>query len=434
VTATSLLTDHYELTMLQSALHSGVAHHHAIFEVFARRLPSGRRYGVVCGVGRIAEAIKHFRFGPDELSFLESAAVVDQETILYLKDFRFQGSIDSYPDGELYFPYSPILRVEGSFAETLLLETVILSILNFDSAVASAAARMVQVAKGRSLIEMGSRRTHEMAAVSAARAAYIVGFAATSNLEAGRLYAIPTTGTAGHALMLAHESEEAAFRAQALAQGPDTTALVDTFEIKTGIERAFSIFGPRLRAIRIDSGNLAEGAIFARAQLDQLGAEKTGIVLSGDLDEYAIEELSDAPVDGFGVGTRLVGGSGHPTANFVYKLVAIGEDPLRLHNVAKQSENKVTIGGRKAAFRLKNELGLVDGEYSYDPQVFEPPRDASHRILQRPIVHDGTIVYRDSLLEARLHHQAVIEELSDHDRINLAGRPSIEVKAWSTSS
>jgi nicotinate phosphoribosyltransferase len=431
--STALLTDHYELTMLQAALHSGAAHRHAIFEVFARRLPPGRRYGVVCGVSRVAEAVERLHFGPDELDFLASSAIVDPTTLRYLEEFRFSGSIHAYPDGELYFPNSPIARIEGTFAETLLLETIVLSILNFDSAVASAAARMVQVAKGRTLIEMGSRRTHEQAAIAAARAAYVVGFAATSNLEAGRIYSIPTTGTAGHALMLAHESEIAAFEAQVAAQGADTTALVDTFEIGRGIERAVSVFGPKLRAIRIDSGNLAEGAAFARARLDALGAEKTGIILSGDLDEYAIDELSDAPVDGFGVGTRLVGGSGHPTANFVFKLVAIGESPAQLQSVAKTSENKATIGGRKAAVRRKSDDGTATAEYTYDPETTEPPIGGQHRLLQRPIMQQGRVLYRDTLADIRLHHQATMEELSPHDRINLAGRPALQVQPWSES-
>src|SRR5579875_2794044 len=181
---TALLTDHYELTMLQASLHSGAAHRRAVFEVFARHLPHGRRYGVVAGTGRLLDAIERFRFGPEELSFLRDSRIVDEATLRYLASYRFDGNIWGYAEGDVYFPGSPILVVEGTFAEAVILETVVRSILNHDCAVASAASRMVTAAGGRPLIEMGSRRTHEEAAVAAARAAYIAGFASTSNLRA----------------------------------------------------------------------------------------------------------------------------------------------------------------------------------------------------------------------------------------------------------
>ena len=280
--STALLTDRYELTMAAAALADGTAARPCVFEVFARRLPDGRRYGVVAGTGRLLEAIASFRFGDAELGVLTD--VVDRATLDWLADYRFGGDVDGYPEGELYFPGSPILTVTGTFADAVLLETLVLSVLNHDSAIASAAARMVTAAAGRPLIEMGSRRTHEEAAVACARAAYLAGFAATSNLEAQRRHGIPTAGTAAHAYVLLHDDERSAFTSQVACLGPKTTLLVDTYDIRRGIENAIAAAGPGLDAVRIDSGDLGVLARQAREQLDALGATGTRIVLSGDLD------------------------------------------------------------------------------------------------------------------------------------------------------
>ncbi len=323
-TPTGLLTDQYELTMVQAARRSGTAARRAVFEVFARRLPEGRRYGVVAGTGRLLEAIEHFRFDEDALSFLADAGIVDEETRAWLADYRFSGDIDGYAEGECYVPGSPLLVVDAPFADAVVLETLVLSVLNHDSAIAAASSRMICAAGDRPCIEMGSRRTHEISAVAAARAAYIAGFASTSNLEAGRRYAIPTTGTAAHAFTLVHDSEEDAFRAQVTSLGPGTTLLVDTYDVAAGVQTAVAVAGPELGAVRLDSGDLIELARQVRDQLDSLGATDTRIVVTSDLDEYAIAALAAAPVDGYGVGTSLVTGSGAPTAGLVYKLVARG--------------------------------------------------------------------------------------------------------------
>jgi nicotinate phosphoribosyltransferase len=262
-TSTALLTDHYELTMVAAALADGTAQRQCVFETFARRLPNGRRYGVVGGTGRVIEAISRFTFGDDELARL--AGVLDPATIEWLADYRFTGDVDGYPEGELYFPGSPLFTVRGTFADAVVLETLVLSILNHDSAIVSAGARMVSAANGRPLIEMGGRRTHEEAAVASARAAYLAGFATTSNLEAGRRYGIPTAGTCAHAFTLLHDSEHAAFTAQVEALGVDTTLLVDTYDITAGIQTAIEVAGPSLGAIRIDSGDVGVLARQARA-------------------------------------------------------------------------------------------------------------------------------------------------------------------------
>ncbi|MBB5852403.1 nicotinate phosphoribosyltransferase [Amycolatopsis umgeniensis] len=384
---TALLTDHYELTMLASALADGTADRPCVFEVFARRLPDGRRYGVVAGTGRVLDSIADFRFTDAELSQLEATAVVDDATLSWLADYSFSGNIDGYAEGELYFPGSPILTVTGSFGDAVVLETLILSILNHDSAIASAAARMSGAAHGRPIIEMGGRRTHEWAAVAAARAAYLAGFATTSNLEAGRRYGIPTRGTVAHAFMLLHDSEEEAFRAQVDKMGTDTTLLVDTYDITKGIETAVRVAGTELGAIRIDSGDVGPLARKAREQLDALGAKDTRIVVSGDLDEHAIAALRAEPVDAYGVGTSVVTGSGAPTAGMVYKLVEVDGKP-----VAKRSAHKESRGGRKSALRRHRGTGTAVEEVIWTAASAVPERGPDDHELQIPLVRDGRTV------------------------------------------
>ncbi|GAA1972685.1 nicotinate phosphoribosyltransferase [Amycolatopsis minnesotensis] len=384
---TALLTDHYELTMLGSALADGTAARPCVFEVFARRLPDGRRYGVVAGTARALDAIADFRFTDAELAQLESTAVVDDATLAWLADYTFSGDIDGYPEGELYFPGSPLLTVRGTFAEAVVLETVLLSIFNHDSAIASAAARMSGAAHGRPIIEMGGRRTHEYAAVAAARASYLAGFATTSNLEAGRRYGIPTRGTVAHAFMLLHDSEEEAFRAQVAKMGADTTLLVDTYDITAGVETAVRVAGSELGAIRIDSGDVGVLARKAREQLDSLGAKDTRIVVSGDLDEHAIAALRAEPVDAYGVGTSVVTGSGAPTAGMVYKLVEVDGRP-----VAKRSTHKESRGGRKFALRRHRETGTAVEEVVYPATAAKPELGEHDRELQIPLVRDGVTV------------------------------------------
>jgi len=368
--STALLTDRYELTMLDAAIESGVAGRRAVFEVFARALPPGRRYGVVAGIGRVIEALDEFRFGGGEIAWLVGEGIVSEETGEWLRSFRFSGHLDAYAEGECYFPGSPVLTIESSFGEAVLLETVILSILNYDSAVAAAASRIVGAAEGRPVIEMGSRRTHERAAVAAARAAYIAGCASSSNLESGRQYGIPTAGTAAHAFVLAHRDERASFAAQLDAMGTSTTLLVDTYDVEKAIRTAVELARERGAegpgAVRLDSGDLPDQASRARALLDELGATSTRIIITSDLDEYSIAALARSPVDGYGVGTRLVTGSGAPTAGFVYKLVAVAAENGRLaplHPVEKRSPAKHSLGARKHAARWIDEEGLARVEF-----------------------------------------------------------------------
>lgn len=422
--STALLTDRYELTMVEAALRDGTAQRRCLFEVFARRLPGGRRFGVVAGTGRLLSLLRDFRFDEEELAYLREAKIVDASTVAWLADFRFTGTITGYREGELFFPGSPILTVEGSFAEAVILETLVLSVLNHDSAVAAAAARMTIAAGDRPLAEMGSRRAAEQSAVAAARAAYIAGFAATSNLEAGRTWGVPTMGTAAHSWTLLHDTEADAFRAQVNALGVATTLLIDTYDISAGVETAIRVAGTELGGVRIDSGDLPTVAADVRAQLDALGATGTRITVTSDLDEYAIAALAASPVDSYGVGTSVVTGSGHPTAGMVYKLVARQDGPSDGStdgdwiSVAKASSDKSSKGGRKAAFR-RLDAGTATAEMIAVSHGFEPLDTAAEhpdsRPLQVPMVVDGEIVTAfegtQGLEAARTHHARVREEL-----------------------
>ncbi|ORT61546.1 nicotinate phosphoribosyltransferase [Streptomyces sp. CB03238] len=412
VPSTALFTDQYELTMLQAALRGGTAGRRSVFEVFTRRLPEGRRYGVVAGTGRVLDAVENFRFDAGVLGFLRERGIVDEPTLAWLSDYRFGGDIWGYPEGEVYFPGSPILRVEGSFAECVLLETVILSILNHDSAIAAAASRMSAAAGERRLIEMGARRTHELSAVAAARAAYVGGFSSTSDLAAGFRYGIPTVGTSAHAFTLLHDTERDAFRAQVDSLGRGTTLLVDTYDVAEAVRTAVEIAGTELGAVRIDSGDLLLVAHRVRQQLDELGARDTKIVVTSDLDEYAIASLAAAPVDAYGVGTQLVTGSGHPTCSMVYKLVARAEsaDPKApLRSVAKKSlGGKMSVGGRKWAARRVDADGVAEAEVVGTGPV---PVELADRQLLVELVKGGEIVAREPLDAARERHMAALAGL-----------------------
>jgi nicotinate phosphoribosyltransferase len=420
-TSTALLTDHYELTMLQAALRSGTAHRRSVFELFPRRLPEGRRYGVVAGVGRALDALEAFRFDDEVLAALEG--IVDEPTREWLSTYHFSGDVWGYAEGEIYFPYSPLLIVEGTFAEAVLLETVLLSIYNHDSAIASAASRMTQVAGDRPCIEMGSRRTHEAAAVASARAAYIAGFATTSNLAARQRYGVPSAGTSAHSFTLLHDTEADAFRAQVTSLGTGTTLLVDTYDVREAVALAVEIAGPELGAVRLDSGDLGALAVEVRAQLDELGATGTRIVVTSDLDEVAIAALASAPVDAYGVGTQLVTGSGHPTCGFVYKLVARESDDGTLVSVAKKSTDKISIGGRKYALRRRDTSGEAEAEVI---GIGTPPEnDGDDRSLLVALVRDGEVVGRESLEEARARHLASRAELPPAAQQMSRGEPVI---------
>lgn len=416
--------------MVQAALANGTAHRQCTFEVFTRRLPAGRRYGALAGTGRFLQALEEFRFTDAELAYLRDHQIVNTQTLDYLANYRFNGDIYGYAEGEMFFPGSPVLVVESSFADGVILETLALSILNYDSAVASAASRMTGAAGTRPCLEMGSRRAHEQAAVAAARAAAVAGFAGTSNLEAGRRYDLATIGTAAHAFTLLHDDERQAFTAQVQAYGPKTTLLVDTYDITNGVDLAIEVAGPQLEAVRLDSGDLGVVAREVRQQLDSLGAHDTKIVVSSDLDEYAIASLAAAPVDSYGVGTSVVTGSGAPTCGMVYKLVARENSAGQMEPVQKASASKASVGGRKSAARRRDGAGYASEEvvFSGSDATWTPP-DEDLRALQVPLVIGGQVdaAFTGSagVQAAAQHHAASRAELSPYARRLSSGDPAL---------
>jgi nicotinate phosphoribosyltransferase len=299
-----------------------------------------------------------------------------------------------------------------------------LSILNHDCAIASAASRMVTAAGDRPLIEMGSRRTHEYAGVASARAAYITGFASTSNLQARYQYGVPSAGTSAHAFTLVHDNERHAFATQVEALGEQTTLLVDTYDVPRAVRTAVEVAGRKLGAVRIDSGDLPVLARQVRALLDELGATDTRIVLTGDLDEYSIAALGAVPVDGYGVGTSLVTGSGAPTAALVYKLVARASSSEEgvMEPVAKRSVGKPGRGGRKWAVRHRDQQGTALSErISLSP----PEPGPLDRVLLVPLVEDGEVVGRQAAEEARTWHREALAELPPYALQLSRGYPAI---------
>ena len=371
----ALMTDMYEYTMLDAALKDGTADRKCVFEVFTRHLPEGRRYGVVAGTGRILDALEHFHLDEADLKFLADRHVVSPETIKWLENFHFSGTIRGYREGEMFFPNSPILQVEGTFGECTLLETLILSVLNYDSAVASAASRMASAAKDRPCMDMGGRRTNEWAAVAAARAAVVGGFKGTANLLAAQLYGLKAIGTAAHCFTLVHDSERDAFESQIEALGKNTTLLVDTYNVlKSGVPNAIKAFKDILLpqgitncAIRLDSGDLTYLSRKARKMLDAAGLTECKIVASNSLDEYIIRDLllQGAKIDSFGVGERLITSKSEPVFGGVYKLAAVEDKQGNIIPKIKISANpdKITNPHFKKVYRLfDNKTGKALGD------------------------------------------------------------------------
>lgn len=427
----AMMTDMYEYTMLDAALKDGTANRKCAFEIFTRHLPEGRRYGVVAGTGRILDALERFHLDDDDLRFLSDRKIVSAETIAWLERFHFSGSIKGYREGEMFFPNSPVLQVEGTFGECTLLETLLLSILNYDCAVASAASRMVTAAKDRPCMDMGGRRTNEWSAVAASRAAVVGGFQGTANLLAAQLYGLKAIGTAAHCFTLVHDSERDAFISQIDALGKNTTLLVDTYNIEEAVKTAVEVAGPELGGVRIDSGDLAALAQRVRNQLDALGATNTKITVTNDLDEYALAALQTAPVDSYGVGTRLVTGSGAPTCAMVYKLTERENADGVMQPVAKKSKDKATVPGRKLAFR-SYEYNLADCEHvisgSEDQLAAFRPEEGWKDLLVDFVDHgqiDATWQGHDAIMAAHDYRAKALAELPITAQSLMRGEPVI---------
>ena len=424
-----MFTDRYEFAMANSLIEAGTHTKQAVFEAFVRRLPEGRRYGVVAGIDRIHKMLLDAPLlDKAALTMLREEGVLGEKALAYFTDWTPNVVIRSYAEGDVYFPNSPVVQVEGNLVDAMVLETLILGVLNFDCAVAAAASRMVQASgghtgQGQPIIEMGSRRVDPNAAVAAARAAYIAGFASTSNLAAGQQWGVPTVGTSAHAFTLAHETEKEAFAAQIAAHGVKTTLLVDTYDTEQGIRNAVEVAGPELGGIRIDSGHLYTEAKKARALLDSLGATNTKIIVTSDMDEYAILDLQSAPVDGYGAGTRVVAGSGHPSAGFVYKLVAI-DHGSGYQPVEKRAEGKTSVGGRKIPFRTLNrnddDTYTIAGEYFTTEDHM--PEWATEALYVSTFTFDYSGTAQGNMEWARKFHKHTMRSLPSEARSVVPGR------------
>ena len=365
------LTDRYQLTMLAAYAEHDLADRRAVFELFVRKLPPSRRYLVACGIGRAMSALSSLVIDDAEVArlaadpFFRSALERPKVRALF-EGFRFRGRVHAVPEGRICFPGEPLIRVEGTLAEAQLVETLLLSIVNHDTRIASKCARIVQAAAGRPVYEFGSRRTHELAAVDAARAAFVAGFAGTSNEEANARHGVPIAGTMAHSFVLAYaadhgeDGEALAFQAMADTFPARPTFLVDTFDTSRGVDRAIAVAGAHLGGVRIDSGDLDALTRDARARLDAAGLADARVFLSDDLDEHRIDALvrAGAPVASFGVGTMAVATPDAPTLGAVYKLVAMEDARGRMVAVQKRSPGKGSSAAIKQVFR--NAGNLVD--------------------------------------------------------------------------
>jgi nicotinate phosphoribosyltransferase len=360
-----LLTDLYELTMAAGYLQAGFDAR-ASFELFARNLPPRRNYLVAAGLEQALEFLENLRFAPDEIAYLREQPVfssVKQEFFGYLARFRFTGDVWAVPEGTLVFPGEPILRVTGPIAEAQIVETSLLATMNFQTMIASKAARVVTAARERPVVEFGARRAHgNEAALMGARAAAIGGCEGTSNVLAGHQFGIPTYGTQAHSWIMAHENETEAFRAFLDVYPDNAVLLVDTYDVRAAV-KSILIMGRKPAGIRLDSGNLVSDSRWARQQLDASGWKDVKIFASGDLDEIKIAALvrRGAEIDGFGVGTALATPTDAPNLNLIYKLVEV-ERGGEVHEAAKFSKAKATYPGRKQVFRYSKPSGKYKGD------------------------------------------------------------------------
>ena len=422
--STALLTDHYELTMLQASLSDGTADRRSVFELFARRLPPGRRYGVVAGTGRALDALEHFRFGEAEVAWLRDHDVVDATTCDWLAEYRFGGDVWGYPEGEMYFPSSPVMVVEGTFAETVLLETLLLSVLNHDSAVASAAARMVGAAAGRPASRWG--RAAPRSGPRSPRPGRPTSPGSppppTSRRAAPTAFPPPARAPTRSPSSTTPSATRSRPRWSRWGPAPRCSSTPTTSPRRSSWGSRSPVPGSaRCASTPATSSSLAHQV---RAQLDQLGATGTRILVTSDLDERAIATLAAAPVDGYGVGTALVTGSGAPTSGFVYKLVAREDADGTLAPVAKKSTEKLSVGGRKYALRRRSASGRAEAEVI---GIGEPPADdGDDRSLLVPLVESGRRVHHDTLDGARARHRAALDELPDAARRLSRGEPVID--------
>ena len=406
-----LYTDYYELTMAQGYFLEGRKNATSVFDYFFRKLPFGGGYLVFAGLGDLVNAIDNFRFDKDDIEFLREKGF-HPDFLKYLSSFRFKGNLYSPDEGEIIFPNEPVIRIEGTIIEAQLIESILLNLINFESLIATKASRIRRVAGDRIFIDFGMRRAHGFGALHASRASVIGGADRTSNVMSAKLYGLKPSGTQGHSWIESFETELQAFRKFAEHYPDNCVLLVDTYDtLRSGIPNAITVAkemekrGKRLAGIRLDSGDLAYLSKRARQKLDQEGLDYVKIVASNQLDEYIIKSLLEqgAPLDAFGVGTRLAIGKEDGAVDGVYKLVMYDGQP-RL----KISDNieKIILPGIKKILRFSNGEGLfrADGVFLENEnsaeKIFHPNfpdketllAEFSSEELLKPVIVNGDLV------------------------------------------
>jgi nicotinate phosphoribosyltransferase len=398
-----LLTDLYELTMAAGYIQTRFEAI-ATFELFVRTLPERRSFLVVAGLEQALDFLESVHFTPQEVDYVRQHPAfryVGAEFFDYLSRFRFTGDVWAMPEGTLGFPGEPLLRVTAPISEAQIVETFLLAAINFQTMIASKAARVVSAAQGLPVIEFGTRRAHGIeSGVLAARASYIGGCQGTSNVYAGERFGIPTFGTLAHSWIMAHESEEESFRKFLTIFPEHAILLVDTYDVHTAVERIIAM-GRKPRGVRLDSGDLVADSRWVRQRLDEAGWRDVQVFASGDLDEVRIEELlrRGARIDGFGVGTALATSADEPTLGVIYKLVELHRGGA-VHNAAKFSDEKITYPGRKQVFRFHH----PSGRFEYDVIALEEEEFPGARRLLECAMRGGKRVHPSpSLEEVRRH-------------------------------
>lgn len=448
-----LLTDLYQITMAYGYWKAGKAETPSVFHWFYRKNPFNGDYLIACGLGDFIEFCQNWQFSPEDIAYLatltgnDGAPLFVPEFLSYLAALRFTGSIDAVEEGTLVFPHAPLMRVSAPLIQAQLLETALLCILNFQSLVATKAARVVDAARGDSILEFGLRRAQGIdGALSASRAAYIGGVDATSNVLAGRLFDIPVRGTHAHSWVMAFADEPTAFAAYAAAMPNNCVFLVDTYNTIEGVKNAIAVGhslkaqGQQLKGIRLDSGDLADLSRKARLMLDEAGFNDTDIVASDDLNEYKIASLKDnkAAVNVWGVGTQLVTAYDQPALGGVYKLAALLDEASQTwQHKMKLSENaiKISTPGILQLRRFSLTNGQPFGDMIWNSQDGEPPtaliacfdartvvaKEREYEDLLQPIFKNGTLVYaRPSIHDSRARARAQVER---YKKVNFALYP-----------
>ncbi|MBM3856194.1 MAG: nicotinate phosphoribosyltransferase, partial [Verrucomicrobia bacterium] len=385
--SSALMTDLYELTMAQAYMEQGMEEP-AVFEFFVRKLPPHRNFLVAAGLEQVLDFLSGLQVTQEELAWLDRTGLFRPALLRYLETLRFTGDVDAVAEGTAFFPHEPILRVVAPLPVAQLVESRIMNLVNFQTMVASKAVRSVLVARGKPLIDFGLRRAHGAeAALLAARAAYLAGFAGSATVLAGRAYGIPLYGTMAHSFVQAHRDEIQAFEHFALAQPDNVVLLIDTYDTETAAKKVVSL-APRLKTkgiavkgVRLDSGDLADHARKVRHILDEGGLSHTQILASGNLDEYRVKTLIDsgAPIDSFAVGTAMTTSSDAPALDCAYKLQEFAGRPCR-----KRSEGKATWPGRKQVYRSSADRG----GFEYDVLTTLDDRGQGEPLLQ-PVMKDG---------------------------------------------